>query len=346
MSADKNFCMSSYLAFRYIEDDDKEFYDGMKHQRVKLIPEEEKIYVNTSSDIDNELGKQISKFENKKKGIMLSGGMDSAILASYLSDCDAYTFRFLNGTFQKDELLRAEYYAQKYNLRLHYVDISFDIVEQYIDLLMEKKGAPIHSIEPQIYCAAKQAMEDGIELMIIGDASDYIFGGMDQLLSKDWTYDEFVRRYTYVNPEDVLINPISMQYLFDRYKIGENSIDYLGFLDKISVEESYGSYSNAFSAAGMDYYDPYERFALSSPLDLNRIRKGESKYLIRELFAKKYPDINIPEKNPMPRPVDQYFKDWRGPQRKEFKKDLDINNFTGNQKWLLWCLERFLNNHE
>lgn len=346
MSADKNFCMSSYLAFRYIEDDDKEFYDGMKHQRVKLIPEEEKIYVNTSSDIDNELGKQISKFENKKKGIMLSGGMDSAILASYLSDCDAYTFRFLNGTFQKDELLRAEYYAQKYNLRLHYVDISFDIVEQYIDLLMEKKGAPIHSIEPQIYCAAKQAMEDGIELMIIGDASDYIFGGMDQLLSKDWTYDEFVRRYTYVNPEDVLINPISMQYLFDRYKIGENSIDYLGFLDKISVEESYGSYSNAFSAAGMDYYDPYERFALSSPLDLNRIRKGESKYLIRELFAKKYPDINIPGKNPMPRPVDQYFKDWRGPQRKEFKKDLDINNFTGNQKWLLWCLERFLNNHE
>lgn len=346
MSADKNFCMSSYLAFRYIEDDDKEFYDGMKHQRVKLIPEEEKIYVNTSSDIDNELGKQISKFENKKKGIMLSGGMDSAILASYLSDCDAYTFRFLNGTFQKDELLRAEYYAQKYNLRLHYVDISFDIVEQYIDLLMEKKGAPIHSIEPQIYCAAKHAMEDGIELMIIGDASDYIFGGMDQLLSKDWTYDEFVRRYTYVNPEDVLINPISMQYLFDRYKIGENSIDYLGFLDKISVEESYGSYSNAFSAAGMDYYDPYERFALSSPLDLNRIRKGESKYLIRELFAKKYPDINIPEKKPMPRPVDQYFKDWRGPQRKEFKKDLDINNFTGNQKWLLWCLERFLNNHE
>lgn len=346
MSADKKFCMSSYLAFRYIEDDDKEFYDGMKHQRVKLIPEEEKIYVSTSSDIDNELGKQISKFENKKKGIMLSGGMDSAILASYLSDCDAYTFRFLNGKFQKDELLRAEYYAQKYNLRLHYVDISFDIVEQYIDLLMEKKGAPIHSIEPQIYCAAKQAMEDGIELMIIGDASDYIFGGMDQLLSKDWTYDEFVRRYTYVNPEDVLINPISMQYLFDRYKIGENSIDYLGFLDKISVEESYGSYSNAFSAAGMDYYDPYERFALSSPLDLNRIRKGESKYLIRELFAKKYPDINIPEKNPMPRPVDQYFKDWRGPQRKEFKKDLDINNFTGNQKWLLWCLERFLNNHE
>ena len=37
---------------------------------------------------------------------------------------DAYTFRFLGGTFQSDELHRAEYYADRYALRLHYVDIS------------------------------------------------------------------------------------------------------------------------------------------------------------------------------------------------------------------------------
>lgn len=61
---------------------------------------------------------------------------------------------------------------------------------------------------------------------------------------------------------------------------------------------------------------------------------------------KKYPDIPVPDKVPMPRPVDEYFKDWKGPMRLEFRQDLDMTKFTGNQKWQMFCLERFLNNHE
>lgn len=74
-----------------------------------------------------------------------------------------------------------------------------------------------------------------------------------------------------------------------------------------------------------------------------RIRNGESKYLIRELFKMCYPEFDIPEKVPMPRPVDYYFENYSGPTRLEFKKDLDMSKFTGNQKWQMWCLERFLN---
>jgi len=44
----------------------------------------------------------------------------------------------------------------------------------------------------------------------------------------------------------------------------------------------------------------------------------------------------------MPRPVDEYFKNWAGPTRDEFRKDLDMNKFTGNQKWQMYCLEKFL----
>ena len=47
--------------------------------------------------------------------------------------------------------------------------------------------------------------------------------------------------------------------------------------------------------------------------------------------------------SPMPRPVDQYFKNWSGPTRPEFRKDIDMSRYTGNQKWLIWCLEQFLN---
>lgn len=346
MDVNKLFCMSSYLTFRYIEDNNKVFYKGVKHQQIQLCSDEKKIFVSSSDDIDKAIQSQMEQLSEKKRGILLSGGMDSAILASYMSGCDAYTFRFLGGAFQKEELSRARYYADYYNLNLHYVDIDWSSVEDSIDKLMKKKGAPVHSIEPQIYSAAKKAKADGIELLIIGDGSDYIFGGMDKLLSKDWKYDEFVRRYTYINPEDVLIQPISMSYLFDRYKTGDNKIDYLAFLDRVSTEESFGSYSNAFGVAELDYYDPYERLALSVPLDLDRIRSGESKYLIRELFKKKYPDIAVPEKTPMPRPVDEYFKNWNGPVRKEFKHNLDMSKFSGNQKWQLWCLERFLNLYE
>lgn len=343
MSVDKNFCMSSYLAFRYIEDEGKEFFEGLHHQIIKPIPEEVRILVWTSDDIDREIFKQIDQFKDKKKGIMLSGGMDSAIVASYLRGSDAYTFRFSGGSYQAEELARAEYYANYYGLTLHYVDISFDEILEYVDPVMKHKGAPVHSIEPQILKAALQAKADGIEVMFIGDGSDYVFGGMDKLLSRDWSFNEFVKRYTYIPPETVLQHPADVNYLFERYRTEINGIDFLRFLEDIATEESYASYSNAFETAELEYYDPYAKLKMAEKLDLNRIRNGEPKYLICELMKKKYPDIPVPEKVPMPRPVDDYFRNWEGPQRPEFKRNLDMTEFTGNQKWQLWCLERFLN---
>ncbi len=342
---DKNFCMSSYMAFRYIEKDDMDFYPGMKHKNFTPVPNNEKVLVRTADDIDKAIAAQFKQFENKKKGIMLSGGMDSAIVASYMTGCDAYTFRFLGGDFQSEELKRAEYYANYYKLNLHYVDISWDTVTEHLNAVMEAKCAPVHSIEPQILQAALQAKADGIEMMFVGESSDLVFGGMDGLLAKDWTFDEFVDRYTFTKPEDVLNEPVDMSYLYERYRKG-NNIDFLSFMDDVFSIESSSSYYNAFGVANMPYYDPYARLKMADKLDLNRVRNGESKYLIRELMAKKYPEIPVPNKVPMPRPVDKYFESWKGPTRKEFKQGLDMSKFTGNQKWQMYCLENFLNIHE
>lgn len=183
---DKKYCMSSYMAFRYIERDDKDFYPGMHHRHIQPIPDEQRILVHTSDDIDREIGKQLEQFMKKKKGILLSGGMDSAIVASYLRGSDAYTFRFLGGEYQKEELERAEYYAKYYGLILHYVDITWDTVISHLEPVMKAKAAPVHSIEPQILQAALQAKADGVEIMIVGESSDLVFGGMDGLLAKDW----------------------------------------------------------------------------------------------------------------------------------------------------------------
>ncbi len=346
MAIDKKYCISSYMAFRYIEKDDMDFYPGMHHRNIIPIPDDHRVLVHTSDDIDREIGKQMEQFKDKKKGILLSGGMDSAIVASYLHGSDAYTFRFLGGEYQKEELERAEYYATYYGLNLHYVDISWDTVISHLEPVMKAKAAPVHSIEPQILQSALQAKADGIEMMFVGESSDLIFGGMDGLLAKDWTFDEFMNRYIFTKPEDVLVEPESMQYLFERYRVDGDKIDFLSFMDDVFSIESSSSYLNAFAVAGMPYYDPYARLKMADELDLYRVRHGEPKYLIRALMAKKYPDIPVPNKVPMPRPVDAYFKTWEGPTRPEFRRDIDMSKFTGNQKWQMYCLEKFLEMNE
>ena len=342
---DKNFCMSSYLAFRYIERDGIDFYEGLHHQNIPLPDESKFTFVRTAQDIDVAIQKVFDNLKGEKLGICLSGGMDSAILASYMRGCDAYTFRFLGGEYQKEELARAEYYAQYYGLNLHYVDIDWNTVEQYLPIVMRVKNAPVHSIEPQLYQAAIQAKADGVTRMIVGESSDLIFGGMDQLLSQDWTVEAFQQRYTFSDPARVLKEPVDMSYLYERYRKGEK-IDFLQFMDDVFSRESSSSYYNAFAAADMPYADPYALLRMEEPLDLHRVRNGESKYLIRELMHKKYPEIPVPNKVPMPRPVDAYFKDWCGPKRPEFRRDLDMTQFTGIQKWQMYCLEQFLNMYE
>lgn len=344
---DKSYCMSSFLSLRYVEDPDKQFFKGFHHQVYKQKPIERKVFVSDAHDIDIALRNVFRRISHEKLGMLLSGGMDSSILASYMPEgADAYTFRFLGGRFQSDELERAEYYANYYHLTLHYVDIDWNTVDRYVDKVMEHKGAPVHSIEPQLYAAALQAKKDGISMLVIGDAADYVFGGMDGLLSQNWTYDQYIKRTVYVNPADVLKDPFDMNYLYERYRLGKNSIDYLRFYDEVITDESYASYENSFETAEIDFIDPYELLKMARPLDLSRIRNGDTKYLIRDLFRMKYPETAVPIKQPMPRPVDQYFALWEGPKRKEFREDIDIHQYNGNQKWLLYCLERFLNNYD
>lgn len=113
-------------------------------------------------------------------------------------------------------------------------------------------------------------------------------------------------------------------------------------MDDIFSIESPSSYMHAFAFAGMPYIDPYAQTEMAAKLDLNRIRSGEPKYLIRELFSKKYPGLDIPDKIPMPRPMDQWLSEWAGPSRPEFIRGC-AQRLTGDQRWLLFCLESFLN---
>ena len=341
---DKDFCLSSYIAFRYIWKEGVDFAEGFQHKNYRPIDVEHRIPVKTSADIDREIQKQIDALYEKYDniGILLSGGMDSANLASYLKPgSHAYTFNSVSGVFDAD-VVRAKKYCSKWNLNHHLINITMGDYKEYTPIVMRYKYAPVHSIEPQIYKAAEAAKKDGVQLMIVGESADLVFGGMDKLISPKWTFDAFVKRYSFLDPKIVLRNPIDQSELFERYRTGENSIDYMRFMDEVFSIESSGSYMNAFGAAWLPYYDPYACLIMANPLDMDRVRNGEPKYLVRELYAMKYPEFEIPFKIPMPRPVDAVFNGWEGPTREEFRTDIPMALLTGNQKWQLWCAEAFL----
>lgn len=344
----KDFCLSSYIAFRYICQDSMDFADGIRHKLYQPIPAAQRIGVETPADIDREIQRQMDHLyaTHHNIGILLSGGMDSAILAAYLRPgSHAYTFTAQGTTVFDADTERAAYYCRRFGLIHHLIDISMDDYQQFTPLVMKTKCAPVHSIEPQIYKAAIQAKADGVDLILVGESSDLIFGGMDGLLAKDWTFNEFCQRYTFLDPQLVLTHPVDMTPLYEHYRQGQY-IDFMKFMDEVFSIESSSSYLNAFQTAQMPYYDPYAILVMTQPLDLQRVRNGEPKYLIRALYAMKYPELPVPDKIPMPRPVDKVFKHWTGPTRPEFRDDIPMDRLTGNQKWQLWCAEQFLNSLE
>lgn len=342
---DKIYCMSHYLAFRFIKNENANFYEGLKHKVYPLHPAQEISGISTVDEMDKLIQEKISEFYlPDKTALLLSGGMDSAILASYLpKGTKAYTFKCIaDGAI--DETERAKKYAEKAGLNHEIIEMNWSDFEELTPEILKADGVPFHSIEVQLLKAARYAKAQGIERIIIGDSADYVFGGMDRLLSRDWSFDEFVKRYNYIEPSEVLKDFVDVSGEYEKYRLPDNKIDFVKLTQEDMLVESLNSYASAFELADVKFLDPYSYMRMVKPLDLNRIRNGESKYMVRELFAKRYPDFDIPEKIPMPRAMNQWLKDYKV-TREEFIPNCE-EDMTGDQKWLLWCLEKFLNMKE
>ena len=342
---DKNYCMSHYLAFRFIKDENINFFEGLKHEIFKSRDEKEVIPVSTIEEMDKIYAEKIKEFYiPNKTAVLLSGGIDSAILASYLpKGTKAYTFKCIaEGAI--DETAQAKKYCDAYELEQEIIEMNWSDFEELTPEILKADGVPFHSIEVQLLKAAKYAKSQGIERFIIGESADLIFGGMDKLIGKDWNFEDFYYRYNFTEPAKALKNPISVKDVYEKYRLPNNKIDFLTFMDEVFSIESSTSYMHAFKIAGIEYLDPYTFTKMALPLDLNRVRNGEPKYMVRELFAKRYPELEIPTKIPMPRATNQWLEDYKV-SRPEFIENC-TNDMTGDQKWQCWCLEQFLNMHD
>ena len=338
MIENKTYCMSSFLMFRKVMGE-YTFKAGVKIKDFKRL--EGIDYVGNKEDLRSSIKKKLDKEIDSKTAIMLSGGIDSAILASFMPEgAIAYT---LNNVADgaTNEVLKASEFARINKLDLRIVDVYWDDYIKYAPILMKSKGAPIHSIEVQIYKAAMQAKKDGVNKLVFGESADSIFGGLDGLLSKEWTVDEFVARYSFVLPNKVLKSYNIIKEPYEKYSENGYMCTH-EFISNIFFEESVASYINACNLADVQFIGPYTNMSLKGELDLDKVRSGNSKYIVRDLFKEIYPNIDMGKKTPMPRPMGIWLKNWEGPNRPEFL-NLDMSKFTGDQKWLLFSLEMFLN---
>lgn len=342
MIVDKRYCMSSFLMLRTICDHQHTFKEGIIPRFFEANNDRNPVH--DSFELEQVLRSEVEKTcKNGRAALALSGGIDSAILAKFMPKGSvAYTFKcIVPGVSVIDESITARKYAEECGLEHRIVEILWEDMEKLSPVLMQHKGAPIHSIEVQICKAAIQAKLDGFDTLVFGESSDVNFGGQDGLLSKDWTVPEYIERYSYLLPYKALKESEIISEPFLRYS-NHGLIDAHEFNRHTYYIESMGSYLNATEVAEITLSAPFSKTYMDVPLDYNRIRNGENKYLVREVFQRLYPDFEIPKKIPMPRPMNEWLKSWKGPIRDEFWPQC-ADNLNGDQKWLLWSLETFLN---
>ena len=339
---DTRFCMSSYLMFRSVVDGTKAFSDQRAPQLVDLAFSRNP--VKSSDDLLEALRSEVeAATKDGKAALALSGGIDSAILAKFMpKGSTAYTFKcVVPGIEVTDETGAAAAYAAECGLKHKVIEIYWEDIEASAPLLMKHKGAPIHSIEAQVYKAALQAKADGFTKLIFGENADIIYGGMDGLISQDWTFGEFVDRYSYIKPYHVLTDPVMILEPFLEFA-EEGMVEAHDFINKYFRQEALGTYTNACQCGGVEFVGPYSKTVMDIPMDYQRVRDGDTKYLVREVFRKLYPEFEMAKKIPMPRPMNEWMRNWNGPIRPEFIPNC-ARNKSGDQKWMLYALEMYLN---
>jgi asparagine synthetase B (glutamine-hydrolysing) len=332
--------LSEYLALRWLAQPDTAWFGAYAPDRSTLTPAHQKT-VSDPGEVLEALRTSLADIDPSTTGLLLSGGIDSAILARLVPrGLRAYTIRFL-APGAIDESPAASHFAAIAGLRHAVVDVTWSDYEAAVDWLSLRKRAPLHAVEVGLHKAALRASADGIRTVIVGNGADSTFGGLDKLLSRNWSAEAFIKRYTFVDPRGLLREPGDSDLAFAPWR-ARDEFDTAGFLKVVHGEGVTQAFMNAIGASGCEMRAPYEDLVLGVPLDLARIRNGESKYILRAVFRRLYGAELAPEKIAFARPMDHWLAGWRGPRRPEFLGDLDVDVFTGEQRWLIWSLDRFL----
>ncbi len=331
--------MSHYLGLRHLPSADLNWVSGVAPTPV--TPTQGRIKVTGSDDIVDAL-ESIVRAESGL-GLLLSGGIDSAILAALVPpNTPCFTIVF-DAPGALDESVAAAAYAARWGHPHTVVRVRWHDYVAGVVALFTAKNSPLHAIEVPLHLAAREAKRHGVKRLLVGNGADSNFGGMDKLLSVDWSFEDFMARYLFADPATLLVDPVDLTHVFEPYRAGDG-VDVARFLHEVHGPGISAAFDNAISVAGLCVSSPYEQLILDAPLDLERIRAGEPKYLLQEAFRLLYDTDEVPPKVPFARPMDIWLRGWDGPKnRPEFAFDASValRDASGEARWLTWCLAAF-----
>ena len=344
-------CIDEYLAFQHVFSNIK-WKEGVYNRNYEEYTEcpRNNLVSNGKEAFDHLIKLKNKLFKNYRPdeiGILISSGIDSATIAKLLPN---KSYAFYATYVERDadpEIEIVKKYCTINNLTLVVVNISWNDYINNMDYLMKVKKNPIHPCEIPVYMCCLKAKELNIKLLASGWGADTHFGGMDKLLSKDWNFDDFKKRYEYcprINKTNTLLDKTYCKFINNK-----GIVDTQGFLTFNYHIMTIKSFFYIPELCGLIHLPLWGYLGLKGNLDLDKIRNGHPKYIIREAFELLYKDDNVEltSKIPFTRPTDIYmnkyfYQDEYYDSLKEYiKKNI---NLTSQQKWMIYCLNRFIKN--
>lgn len=347
---DVDSCIREYLAFQHTSMGWREGVHSRTYLEYTECPRTHK--VTSGHDAVNAL-KKVSKvwtdnFDPSKIGILISSGIDSATVSKMLKPGSYAFFATYKERDTDPEIDRVREYCEINQLNLIVVDVSWEDYDAHVDFLMRIKKAPIHPCEIPVYLCCRKAQELGVEVVFSGWGADTHFGGMDKLLSRDWTLEDFKARYEYcprLPGNNAILNNAYQPFLSNDGAF--NTHDFLTFNYHVMTLRSFFYIPEM---CGLLHVSAWGYLGLRNNLDLTRVRNCEPKYIIQETFNLLYKDsqLRVTEKLPFTRPTDIYmrlhFDDFEYNDILKSYIDEHICKLTSQQKWMVYILNRFLHN--
>lgn len=314
---------SEYLSFR-------SFFTGFKPTPTQLTK------VATFSELANFIEHEISLADSP--ALLLSGGMDSAVLAPYMPrGSTAYTV--YHPKIERTEVAIARSYAEKFELVHKVIEMDLDQYFEVMNGLMVAKKMPLSPAEPVLHILALHASKDGHSHVVTGGGADTKQGGFPRLRKHRWqnSYQKKLQKL-YLDSSKVLQQFSDISHVLSNYvlcsPIGK-IVDTKTFLREIGTERF--AFENAVTQAGVSHIAPFD--SCDSLLDM-RMNRALPKYFIQKFYRQIYGRMP-PQKFGLQKPSFA-LKDYH-PERDEFNKEFDYEGLDYNRKFLIYSLERFMN---
>ena len=264
----------------------------LMYRRVSHPKSKQYIKVSSSADILSHVQKEIDQLGSKgaKIGLLLSGGMDSAILAAFLPPGSvAYTFDYGEGDEYCEYDVASKYVRE--GVIHKKVSIGRDEFFSAAKELTALKQEPVVPHDPAIFIGCQKAKEDGVTHLMTGVGADGRLGGFAHFY-KSSNFDDFIKVLykQFVRPGKVLKSPVDVKYLLTPY-VSDGVVDVQRYLLEMGTEGT--AVYDTIKASGINPVNLYTDMTYAGSFSQS---EGLGKGLIKEAFLNLYPASYLTKK--------------------------------------------------